>query len=89
MKFNTAMMESSMQTSGLKSKDPAALLASKTKAQNDPEAVGQLGQMYENGEGVTPSFRRARELYQRAIELGDSQAVKNMQTLTEDIQKVS
>ena len=45
--------------------------------------------MYNNGEGVTPSWRRARELYQRAIELGDSMAVKAMQALTECIQKVS
>ena len=41
------------------------------------------------GRGVTPSYRRARELYKRAIELGCSQAVKNMQNLTECIQKVS
>ena len=43
-----------------------------------------------HGKGVTPSIRRARELYQRAIELGaGSQAVKNMQTLTNSIQEVS
>ena len=45
--------------------------------------------MYANGEGVTPSWRRARELHERSIELGDSQAVKNMQTFTKNIQKVS
>ena len=61
----------------------------KAAAQDYPSAVAQLGAMYHLGEGVTPSWRRARELYQRAIELGDSKAVENMQTLTEDIQKVS
>ena len=62
----------------------------KAAAQDDPDAVGQLGTMYSNGEGVTPSWRRARELYKRAIEMGgDSQAVEAMQTLTEDIQRVS
>ena len=61
----------------------------KAAAQDYPNAVGQLGTMYGNGEGVTPSWRRARELYKRAIELGNSVAVKNMQNLTENIQEVS
>jgi len=61
----------------------------KAAAQDQPTAVGQLGVMYGNGEGVTPSWRRARELYKRAIELGDSQAAKDMQNLAEVIQKVS
>ena len=61
----------------------------KAAAQNHPDAIGTLGVMYENGEGVTPSWRRARELYQRAIELGNSRAVKHMQTLAKVIQKVS
>ena len=43
----------------------------KAAAQDDPDAVGLLGNMYFDGEsGVTPSWRRARELYQRAIEKG-------------------
>ena len=41
------------------------------------------------GKGVTPSWRRARELYERAIELGYSVAVENMHTLTQSIQNVS
>ena len=62
----------------------------KAAAQDHPSAVGRLGAMYDNGDGVTPSWRRARELYKRAIELGNSQvAVKNMQILTEAIQNVS
>ena len=57
----------------------------KAAAQDQPNAVGQLGLMYKQGKGVTPSWRRARELYQRAIELGSSTAVKNMQILTGNI----
>ena len=61
----------------------------KAAAQDQPSAVNQLGSMYFNGEGATPSWRRARELYQRAIELGHSKSVENMQILTNDIQNVS
>ena len=61
----------------------------KAAAQDQPNAVGLLGLMYYYGHGVTPSFRRARELYKRSIELGSSMAVKNMQNLTSNIQKVS
>ena len=68
---------------------PARAWLEKAVAQDHPIAIGQLGVMYFGGEGVTPSFRRARELYQRAIELGDSLSVETMQTLTEEIQKVS
>ena len=67
----------------------ARLWLEKAAAQDYPAAVGQLGTMYSDGEGVTPSWRRARELYQRAIELGSSQAVKYMQTLTKHTQNVS
>ena len=67
----------------------ARLWFEKAATQDQPNAVASLGAMYMQGEGVTPSFRRARELNQRAIELGDSMAVKNMQNLTKNIQKVS
>ena len=67
----------------------ARLWLEKAAAQDFPDAVDALGSMYTNGDGVTPSMRRARELYQRAIELGNSPAVENMQTLTKNIQKVS
>ena len=61
----------------------------KAAAQDDPAAVGMLGRMHMRGEGVTSSWRRARELYQRSIALGgSSQVVRNMQDLTEAIQKV-
>ena len=42
--------------------------------------------MYFEGDGVTPSFRRAREYYERAIELGSSKAAEDMRDLTGDIQ---
>ena len=54
-----------------------------------PNAVGALGVTYFEGEGVTPSWRRARELYERAIELGNSMAVTNMQNLIVSIANVT
>ena len=47
----------------------------KAAAQDQPNAVGMLGVIYGNGMGVTRSWRRARELFKRAIELGNSHAV--------------
>ena len=42
----------------------------KAAAQDHPKAVVRLGVMYFEGKGVAPSWRRARELHERAIELG-------------------
>ena len=67
----------------------ARLWLEKAAAQDQPNAVCQLGEMYSAGVGVPPSWRRGRELHQRAIELGYSQSVKGMQNLTEGIQEVS
>ena len=61
----------------------------KAAAQDLPNAVAELGWMYGNGRGVAPSWRRAREQYERAIELGSPKGVWNMQTLTENIQTVT
>ena len=61
----------------------------KAAAQHDPTAVGQLGTMYCEGQGVTPSYRCGREYYARAIELGSTNAVENMQILTKAIQNVT
>ena len=61
----------------------------KAAAQDYPEAVGQLGVLYYEGLGVTPSWRRAREYFKRAMELGDSNAAENMQTLTDLTQQVT
>ena len=60
----------------------------KAAAQDQPTALGQLGTMHGEGAGVTPSWRRAREYYERAIELGNLKAVENMQNLTGAIQRV-
>ena len=60
----------------------------KAAAQDHPDAINSLGVMNSEGMGVPPSWRRARELYQRAIELGCTAAVKNMQNLDQDIQQV-
>ena len=60
----------------------------KAAAQEFPNAVGQLGVMYDDGRGVSGSWRRAQELYQRAIELGSSKAADHMQALTEEIRQV-
>ena len=61
----------------------------KAAAQDRPIAVCRLGDMYFAGQGVTPSWCRAREYFERAIELGYSNAVKGMQTLTGSIQEVT
>jgi len=61
----------------------------KAAAQDDLKAVGQLGTMYCNGKGVTPSYRCGREYYARTIELGSTNAVESMQTLTKIIQQVA
>ena len=61
----------------------------KAAAQDDPAAFGLLGVMYFEGKGVAPSYRRTRELWQRAIDLGDSKSVENMQKLTNSIAAVT
>ena len=58
-------------------------------AAHHPEAIGQLGVMYFEGKGVTPSWRRAREHWERAIELGNSNAAGNIHTLTRSIAEVT
>ena len=50
----------------------------KAAAQDHPKAVSQLAVMYHEGKAVAPSWRRARELFERAIELGSSMAVEYM-----------
>ena len=61
----------------------------KAAAQDEPEAVGELGFMAACGQAQQPSWRRAREHWQRAIDLGEQQAQVEMQGLREEIQKVS
>jgi hypothetical protein len=61
----------------------------KAAAQDHPQAVVTLGVMYHEGKGVTPSFRRAREYYERSIALRCSGAVESMQNLIGSIQNVT
>ena len=61
----------------------------KAAAQNDPYAVCEIGSMYYQGEGVAPSWRRTREYYQMAVELGSAQGAKNMQKLSRSIAAVT
>ena len=58
-------------------------------AQDNSGAVAQLGTMYIKGQGVTPSWRRAREYYEKAFELGESGVVENIQILDRGIQAVT
>ena len=60
----------------------------KAAAQDYPDAVCQLAVMSREGRGVASSWRRARELLRRSIELGNEQAVEDIQTLNQSIQNV-
>ena len=54
----------------------------KAAAQDFTKAHGYLSRMYFHGQGVTPSLRCVREYCERASELGDSEAMEEMQTLS-------
>ena len=69
--------------------EQALMWLEKAAAQGLPPAYNQLGTMAHEALGQERSFRRAREHYQRAIDLGSEMAAKNMQNLTDDIQKVT
>ena len=61
----------------------------KAAAQDHPDALAKVGAMYVTEQGVPPSFRCAREYFERAIELGDHTVAENMQLLTGIIRKVT
>ena len=62
----------------------------KAAAQDDPDAVHQLGQVHMMGDGVHgQSFRRAREYTERAMKLGNLSSAKSLQSITKTIQKVT
>ena len=62
----------------------------KAAAQDLPHAFNTLGVMAAYGRGQQPSWRRAREYLQRAIELGaGAQAAQSMQNLNGFIQQVT
>ena len=74
-----------MLTSGLGIESPdykqALVWYEKAAAQDNPQAFCGLGVMAMRGQAQTPSWRRALQLYQRAIGLGDQQATEEMQKL--------
>ena len=61
----------------------------KAAAQGVSQANGNLGSMASHGQGQEPSWRRAREHYQRAIDLGDTEAFECMQIVNDSIQEVN
>ena len=66
----------------------ALLWLEKAAAQDQPDAVGELGFMYARGDGVTPSWRRARQYMERSVKLRCFKSETNLQNLTGDIQHV-
>ena len=75
---------------GIDSPDYKQALVWLEKAANQdlPVASRNLGAMSRVGRGQQPSWRRAREHWQRAIALGDEEAVKYLLDLSDDIQQV-
>ena len=61
----------------------------KAVAQDHPEAIDLLGDLHFIGRGVPPSYRRARQHYESAIELGCSEAVLSMQRFTRNVAEVT
>ena len=51
---------------------------SKTAAANHPKGVGLLGRCYEDGKGTTADLNKALELYLKAAELGNLEAMGNL-----------
>ena len=58
-------------------------------AQDRPAALVAVGCMVEVGDGAPPSWRRAREYFQRAINLGHPRSAEYMQSLNKKIQQVT
>ena len=53
-------------------------------AENEvPEAIAELGHLYNNGNGVVKSTKKAAKLYIRAVELGDASAMLSLGLLYE------
>ena len=67
----------------------AVVWLEKAAAQGQANALNNLGVMADQGLGQQPSWRRAREHYQRAIELGYQRAIPSIQGLDDLIQKVT
>ena len=53
-------------------------LLSKAALQNDPTALGLLGNMYEEGLGTEPDLQQAQQLYHKACELGNTESCADL-----------
>ena len=61
----------------------------KAAAQDDRQSLVNAGQMFFAGLSLPPSWRRAREYWQRAIDLGSEEAKELMQSVNRNIQEVT
>ena len=68
----------------------ACKLLEKAAAQQLPEAMGMLAQNVASGRGTEQSWMRARELYKRAVQLGDraTSAKERLKILEKNIANV-
>lgn len=57
--------------------------------QNDTKAMLELGEIYENGNGVKQDYQKAKELYEQADRDGNSLAKYFLDNLNEKIKKLS
>ena len=55
----------------------------KSAAQGDTDAITNLGECYEKGEGVMKDIPEAFKLYAKAAEKGDAEAKKNIRRLVD------
>lgn len=51
---------------------------------NEPAALNTLGNLYKNGQGVEQSFEKAIEYYEKAADLGCTNALINLGDLFEN-----
>lgn len=67
------------------SESDAVYWYSQAAAQENPDGLAWLGEMYEAGTGVEQNITRARELYQRASELGNEYAAGRLEALGDSL----
>jgi serine/threonine protein kinase len=61
--------------------DEAARWFQKAADRDNPDGIYNLGPLYENGEGVARDMQKARQLYQEAAALGNSDAKRRLAQL--------
>ena len=69
--------------------EQAVVWLEKAAAQDDPAACNNLAFMAVRAQGQAPSWRRARDYWQRAVDLGHAQASENMQPVADLIRQVA